>query len=132
MELNEKRRKPNFSETEKILLIEEFRKREDILKGSFSQKITSRQKHSAWEEIANELNCRNPSVKRTVPEIQKKWQNLNSSAKAAAGKRRKEMRKTGKNMNISNCLFAYFVDIIFFETPNDIFLSFFFIWVCKE
>ena len=48
-----KARKPNFTEKEKLLLLSELEKRQDVLRPKFSSKITSQAKHNAWREIAD-------------------------------------------------------------------------------
>ncbi|XP_071795579.1 nuclear apoptosis-inducing factor 1-like [Asterias amurensis] len=88
-------RKPNFSEKEKLLLLSEWEKRADVLRPKFSSKVTSQIKHEAWRQIAEALNSSFPSVRRDVPELQKKWQNMNSKMKEEASKYRKESVKTG-------------------------------------
>lgn len=88
-------RKPNFSEKEKLLLLSEWEKRADVLRPKFSSKVTSQIKHEAWRQMAEALNSSFPSVRRDVPELQKKWQNMNSKMKEEASKYRKESVKTG-------------------------------------
>ena len=88
-------RKPNFSEKEKLLLISEWEKRADVLRPKFSSKVTSQVKHEAWRQIVETLNANFPLVRRDVPELQKKWQNMNSKMKEEASKYQKESVKTG-------------------------------------
>ena len=59
-----KARKPNFTEKEKLLLLSEWEKRQDVLRPKFSSKITSQAKHNAWREIADTMNACFPSVRR--------------------------------------------------------------------
>ena len=65
------KRKPNWTEREQFVLLEEYEKRKVILKAKFSSSITSGDKNRAWQEIANIVNAGN-SVKRYIKEIQKK------------------------------------------------------------
>ena len=58
-----KARKPNFTEKEKLLLLSEWEKRQDVLRPKFSSKITSQAKHNAWREIADTMNACFPSVR---------------------------------------------------------------------
>ncbi|XP_038050875.1 myb/SANT-like DNA-binding domain-containing protein 4 [Patiria miniata] len=88
-------RKPNFSEKEKLLLLSEWEKRQNILRPKFSSKITSQGKHNAWQEIADSLNAQFPSVRRDVADLQKKWQNMNSKMKEETSRHRKDSLKTG-------------------------------------
>jgi hypothetical protein len=64
------KRKPNWTEREQFVLLEEYEKRKVILKAKFSSSITSGDKNRAWQEIANIVNAGN-SVKRDIKEIQK-------------------------------------------------------------
>ena len=59
-----KARKPNFTEKEKLLLLSEWEKRQDVLRPKFSSKITSQAKHNAWREIADTMNACFHSVRR--------------------------------------------------------------------
>ena len=63
------KRKPNWTDREKIVLLEEYEKRKVILKAKFSSSITYGDKNRAWQEIANIVNAGN-SVKRDIKEIQ--------------------------------------------------------------
>ena len=60
--------KPNWTDREKVVLLEEYEKRKVILKAKFSSTITSGGKNRAWQEIANIINAGN-SVKRYIKEI---------------------------------------------------------------
>jgi hypothetical protein len=57
--------KPNWTDREKVVLLEEYEKRKVILKAKFSSSITSGDKNRAWQEIANIVNAGN-SVKRYI------------------------------------------------------------------
>ena len=64
------KRNPNWTDREKVVLLEECEKRKAILKATFSSSITSAENNRAWQEIANIINAGN-SVKKHVKEIQK-------------------------------------------------------------
>ena len=51
-------RKPNWSEEEKMILLEEYNKRmyTCILKSKFDPQITANRKQRMWEEIAIKIN----------------------------------------------------------------------------
>ena len=74
------KRKPNWTDREKVVLLEKCEKRKAILKAKFSSSITSVDKNRAWQEIANIINAGN-SVKKDVKEMQKKWDNICANAK---------------------------------------------------
>jgi hypothetical protein len=64
------KRKPNWTDREKVVLLEEYAKRTVTLKAKFSSSVTSGGKNRAWQEIANIVNAGN-SGKRDIKEIQK-------------------------------------------------------------
>ena len=88
------KRKPNWTDREKVVLLEVYEKRKVILKSKFSSSITSGDKNSAWREIANIVNAGN-SVKRDIKEIQKKWDNICATAKTEVFLNRRSQRQTG-------------------------------------
>ncbi|XP_064622815.1 uncharacterized protein LOC135503074 [Lineus longissimus] len=88
-------RKPNFSDAEKIRLIEAYDARKGLLVGKFSSNVSSRRKHDAWLEITDNVNSRNPHVVREMTELQKKWQNLTSAMKDEYREYKKALGKTG-------------------------------------
>jgi hypothetical protein len=45
--------KPNWTDREKVVLLEEYEKRKVILKAKFTSSITYGGKNRAWQEIAN-------------------------------------------------------------------------------
>jgi hypothetical protein len=47
------KRKPNWADRERVLLLEEHEKRKVILKAKFSSSITAGFKNRAWQEIAH-------------------------------------------------------------------------------
>jgi hypothetical protein len=42
----------NWTDREKVVLLEEYEKRKAILKATFSSSITSAKKNRAWQEIS--------------------------------------------------------------------------------
>ena len=66
------KRKPNWADRERVLLLEEHEKRKVILKAKFSSSITSGGKNRAWQEIANiEKEKRNLEIEKLKLEKQK-------------------------------------------------------------
>lgn len=95
-----KRRNPNWSEEEKIILLEEYNKRKEILTARFSPKITSQTKHKMWQQITDAVNARNLTVNRTMLEVKKKYENLAVTAKKEVSYFKKESGKTGGYRNL--------------------------------
>lgn len=82
--LESRKRKPFFTGTETLFLVEQFEKHKDILTAKFCSTETNRRKNEIWTEITMGLHMRNPNVKRTVREVKKKWKNIVSMAKKEA------------------------------------------------
>jgi hypothetical protein len=95
------KRKPNFTDHEKVRLIEEYEQKKYILVGKFAPNVSSRKKHKAWVEICDSLNSCNPKVSRTVDDLQKKWQNLVTVMKEDYRAYRNGLQKTGTCQIIS-------------------------------
>ena len=88
------KRKPNWTDREKVVLLEEYAKRKVILKAKFSSSITSRGKTRPWQEIANIVNAGN-FVKRDIKEIyKKKCDNICATAKTEVSLHRRSQRQS--------------------------------------
>ena len=107
MEGGKEIRKANFTQQEIIILIEEYRARESVLKGQLSSGVTNRERENAWREITDVINSSNPNVKRSVANIKKKWNNLTSTMKEHLCQERRETEKTGKNNLVYIYTFSY-------------------------
>lgn len=53
-----KKRRPNWTEEEKCVLLEHYKKRQHILQARFDPNVTQNKKQKAWEEIAAAINSR--------------------------------------------------------------------------
>ena len=73
--------------------MEEYEKRKDVFRAKFSSTITSSTKNTSWDEITEAMNSQNLSVKRNMKEIQKKWDNICSSAKTEFSHKKKNAEK---------------------------------------
>ena len=49
-------RKPNFSKSEEVLLVEEYVRRKTVIEGKFSSNLTKADKKKSWAEIAEVIN----------------------------------------------------------------------------
>ena len=81
------KRKPNFTESENVFLVQEFEKHRDILNSKLTSMETNRGKQSVWQEICiglNRINSNQGKGERTVKEIRRKWKNMVTSAKRHA------------------------------------------------
>lgn len=97
MDKENKKRKPNWTEEEKCILLDEYGKRKAILKSKLNPNVTATKKYKQWEEITDTINARNLGVKRTVQEIIKKYENISVMAKKELSVHKRESNKTGKS-----------------------------------
>ncbi|XP_048011120.1 myb/SANT-like DNA-binding domain-containing protein 4 [Megalobrama amblycephala] len=95
MDKENKKRKPNWTEEEKCILLDEYGKRKAILKSKLNPNVTATKKYKQWEEITDTINARNLGVKRTVQEIIKKYENISVMAKKELSVHKRESNKTG-------------------------------------
>ncbi|XP_071119355.1 uncharacterized protein [Haliotis cracherodii] len=78
------KRRPNWTEEERIVLIDNVNKIQHRLFGKFKGCGTQKGgkiKEQAWEEVVNALNAKSGEVKRTVEEAKKQYANLKQRAK---------------------------------------------------
>ncbi|XP_062590294.1 uncharacterized protein LOC134251883 isoform X1 [Saccostrea cucullata] len=87
-------RKRNWNEAEIALLVEQVEDKRDILKGKFSSSLTAADKSAAWTSIMNSINAIG-GCGRTLKEVKKKWQDIQSSTKKREVERLKTQRQTG-------------------------------------
>ncbi|XP_058625582.1 myb/SANT-like DNA-binding domain-containing protein 4 [Onychostoma macrolepis] len=90
-----KKRKPNWTEDEKAILLEEYGKRKNTLRSRYNPSVTHLHKTKAWQEITDKINSRNLAVKRTVEEVMKKYENVVVNSRKEINNYKKESGKTG-------------------------------------
>ena len=75
-----KARKPNWTENEVILLLEEYSKRRHYMKPKFGTMVPMAERQKCWSEIADLINASEGmnGCYRSVKEVQKKWENLSN------------------------------------------------------
>ncbi|KAK8774485.1 hypothetical protein V5799_010971, partial [Amblyomma americanum] len=69
-------KRPNWTEDERLRLVQEIGERIDVIRGKLGPALTLRAKRSAWTAVQQALNAGNGSHTRTLPEIKKQWSNL--------------------------------------------------------
>ncbi|XP_056001535.1 uncharacterized protein LOC125656724 [Ostrea edulis] len=89
-----KKRKPNWSERELIVLSEAVLPRYRMLKAEFSPSIISEKKSELWKVITDEVNAES-FINRTVEKVKKKWADMQSLTKKKESERRRAMKLTG-------------------------------------
>ena len=91
------KRKPNWSEGEKLLLVECYSTLKHTIRGKFSAKLSKDDKKGAWDELYEKFSSQNVHGKeRSMDEMKKKWDNLTMTAKRDYSTWKREMKKTGK------------------------------------
>lgn len=75
------KRKPNFTDAEKLFLVQQYELYKPILSSRLCDGVTNRHKQDIWLKITAELNARNPHVDRTTKDVKKKWENLATQAR---------------------------------------------------
>ncbi|XP_046345485.2 uncharacterized protein LOC124126110 isoform X2 [Haliotis rufescens] len=92
-----KKRRPNFTKEESLLLAELVASNKVVLEGKFGPGITSLKRQEAWqvrEMITDTLNA-SLMHRRTKEEVEKKWKNLKSQSKKAFSNLRQQTIATG-------------------------------------
>ncbi|XP_023213532.1 myb/SANT-like DNA-binding domain-containing protein 4 [Centruroides vittatus] len=89
-------RKPNFTEQEKMIVLEEFEKCRNILHARSCDGVTTDRKQAAWQSIAEKLNSYNKAVKRTGDDIRSKWKKMINEAKKEAVQRKRKMPNSNR------------------------------------
>ena len=70
------KRKPNWTETEQIIMLDLYAKYKEVLATRENTILNCRQKADCWVNITNQLNQINTTSKRSIEEVKRKWHNL--------------------------------------------------------
>lgn len=81
VESAESKRKPNFTDSEKLFLVQQYERHKRTLSSRLCDGVTNRHKQEIWQQITDELNRRNHHVDRTTKDVKKKWENLATQAR---------------------------------------------------
>ena len=87
-------RNPNFTATERAILLEAAEENIHIIKGKFSNNVTNNNKIQIWEDIAERVNAIGV-CKRWVMQIKEKWRGVVSNAKKEHNQIAGDRKKTG-------------------------------------
>ena len=109
-----KTRRPRFTDSEALALVEEVEARSAVILGKLDSRITAEKKAKAWEEVTVQVNVASKVGDRTPDEVRKKFIDLRSSAKIKASKEDNHVQGTGE--------FIGFVDRIFVTIVANIFV----------
>ncbi|XP_022290481.2 uncharacterized protein LOC111102122 [Crassostrea virginica] len=87
-------RKKNWTAEETAMLVSLFEEHKDVLKGKFSPSLTNADKISTWDFIVASINVLGGNG-RTVKEVKKKWQDLQTQTKKKEVSRKRSLMQTG-------------------------------------
>ena len=97
MEKAVKKRKPNWSMEESLLLVNAVRERRLIINGRFRPDLTTAAKRRAWDEVTMAINAAHPHTVRTKEEVETKWFALLSKSRRKIASERREFDQSGEN-----------------------------------
>ncbi|XP_076039801.1 uncharacterized protein LOC143024685 isoform X2 [Oratosquilla oratoria] len=89
-----KRRRPNFTSSETLALVEAVKKRNDVIHAKVDNKVMIDAKHAAWEEVTQAVN-RVSRTRRYTGEVRRKWKDLRCCVKRKAFQDVKQARHKG-------------------------------------
>lgn len=90
-----KKRTPNFTEAEKMLLVELVSEYKDVLENKQTNSETISLKNKCWEKVTEKFNASGYSH-RTSKAIRNSWENIKKHTKKHFAEQKKELYKTGK------------------------------------
>lgn len=95
-EIKKRERLPNFSNIEKLKVIELIEKYKNIIENKKTDNINLKEKEKCWINISKEYNSSNSSVHRDVASLKSCWDNLKKKTRKHYAEIRNEVFKTGK------------------------------------
>lgn len=107
-------RRPKFSETEALTLVEEVERRRHIILGRLEgSKVTGEKKQRAWEEVTALVNEVSRVGGRTEEECRRKFKDLRSLVKVKAAKEQRHLAGTGEsNVFAQNVIGSLVVNLV--------------------
>ena len=91
---SKRKRSSNWKEEETLFMIEMVGVHYGSIKGKFSSNLTLKDKKASWTEVTARLNSAF-NLCRTQVEVEKKWQNVKTTALKNSATVRRELNKTG-------------------------------------
>jgi len=90
-----KKRLPNFSTDEKIILIEIIESRKHIVENKKTDSVTVKEKEKCWLDISREFNSKCIVANRNVASLKSCWDNLKKRTRKHSAEIRKQVFATG-------------------------------------
>ncbi|XP_028262549.1 uncharacterized protein LOC114436473 isoform X2 [Parambassis ranga] len=91
--MSSRKRRPNWTDQECILLAHLIQEKKDIVRGKNSTGVCIQDKRQAWEEIVQTINASFPEVQRTPADCNKKWENLLAKAREEVKRQKRQLVK---------------------------------------
>ncbi|XP_045620001.1 nuclear apoptosis-inducing factor 1 isoform X2 [Procambarus clarkii] len=89
-----KKRKPNFTDEEVLMMLNQVQKRKKVILGKLDGSLTVHDKNNAWHVIAAAVTATSPYI-RGPNEVRKKFTDLRSVVKKKTAVISRELRKAG-------------------------------------
>lgn len=86
---------PPITAYEKSLLLQLIEERKSAIENRKTDFVTHTRKTAAWNEVVTLFNSDGQTVKRTLPQLRKIWDNRKQNAKKTVTNYKKAVRKTG-------------------------------------
>ena len=104
-EEKKRKRKPNWSQDQLLLLAQLVLERRGVIKGKFGSGVTSRKKREAWEEIKFHINASFPAGWcRSTDDCEKRWYALQSQSRYEIADYKRAVVATGKSIINIACI----------------------------
>lgn len=90
------RRKINFTDEERTILMDLMDRHRDVLECKKTDAVSIHAKKKTWEKLADEFNCNHNVRPRTSKQLKKCWDNLKEKWRRAKAEDTRELFKTGE------------------------------------
>jgi len=97
----QRKRAQNFSEAEKIMLINLVQEKKDVLENKRSDAVTSKNKDKCWKIIERLFNSRSSSEYRSSEVLKSCWENLKKKTRKFFADEKMQLYKTGKHFSFT-------------------------------
>ncbi|XP_076049504.1 uncharacterized protein LOC143030228 [Oratosquilla oratoria] len=94
-ESQKKKRKPNWSQEETLLLVNVIMEKKIIINGRFKPSLSHKEKREAWQSITDAINGTNPLTKRTMEDVETKWFSVLSKSRKKISAIKAEYNQSG-------------------------------------
>lgn len=90
-----RKRKPNWTQDQLLLLAQLVLEKRNIIKGKFGTGISSKTKREIWERICLQINAAFPLVSRTPDDCERRWYALQSQSRVEIAAFKRARMATG-------------------------------------